>query len=184
MSGGLWIAPRSRMRTAGSPEVLEYRRRLAVQRVCEGHSNQDIADFLGVVLRSVRRWVAAFRCQGAAGLAAQAVPGRPSKLTTTQEKIVLRWLDDCPTEHGFVTELWTAGRLAYLIDQEWGITLNEHYLCTWLRQHGYTPQKPQRVPRERNDQAIARWLANDWPRIKKRRAGGARTCCCWTRAGC
>ena len=172
------------MRTAGSPEVLEYRRRLAVQRVGEGYSYQEVADFLGVDPSSVRRWAAAFRCQGAAGLAAQAVAGRPPKLTAAQENIVLRWLDDNPSDHGFATELWTAGRLAQLIEQEWGIAFNEHYLCAWLRQRGYTPQKPKRVPRERDDEAIALWLAKDWPRIKKRRAGGARTCCCWTRPGC
>ena len=44
------------MRTTGSPEVLEYRRRLAVQRVYEGYSNQEVADFLGVDSSSVRRW--------------------------------------------------------------------------------------------------------------------------------
>jgi len=172
------------MRTAGAPEVLEYRRWLAIQRVCDGYSSQEVADFLGVDPSSVRRWVAAFRRHGPAALAAQAVSGRPSKLTTAQEKIVLRWLDDNPTEHGFTTELWTAGRLADLIDQEWGIKFNEHYLCAWLREHDRTPQKPQRVPRERDDEAIAAWLAKDWPRIKKKRGGGARTCCCWTRAGC
>src|SRR5947209_1820451 len=184
MHGGLWFAQPSRMRTTGLPKVLEYRRRLAVQRVGEGYSSQEVADFLGVDPSSVRRWVSAFQQQGAPGLAAQAVPGRPPKLTSTQEKIVLRWLDDCPTEHGFTTELWTAGRLAQLIDQAWDITFNEHYLCAWLRQHGYTPQKPQRVPRERDDEAIASWLATDWPRIKKRHGGGARTCCCSTKAGC
>ena len=141
-------------------------------------------DFLGVDVSRVRRWVAAFRCQGAAGLAAQAVPGRPPKLTATQEKIVLRWLRDNPSKHGFATELWTAGRLVHLIKQEWGIEFNEHYLCAWLWQRGYTLQKPRRVPRERNDKAIALWLAKDWPRIKKKRGGGGRTCCCWMRLGC
>jgi transposase len=163
------------MRTVGSPEFLEYRRRLAVERVCEGYSSEEVADFLGVNPGSVRRWVDAFRSQGADGLAAHGVPGRPRKLTPAQERIVLRWLDDNPCEHGFATELWTAGRLAQLIEQEWGIDFNEHYLCAWLRRRGCTPQKPKRVPRERDDEAIALWLAKDWPRIKKRRGGGART---------
>lgn len=175
MRGVVWLVQQTYMRTAGSPEVLEYRRRLAVQRAGEGYSTQEVADFLGVDPASVRRWVAAFRRHGAAGLAARAVPGRPPKLTATQEKIVLRWLGDNPTEHGFATELWTGPRLAQLIEQEWGIALNPHYLCRWLRRRGYTPQKPRRVPRERDDEAIARWLARDWPRIKKRRGGGART---------
>jgi transposase len=172
------------MRTAGSPDVLAYRRCLAVQRVSEGHPVAEVADFLGVDPSSVRRWVATFRQHGSAGLAARHVPGRPAKLSRTQEKIVSRWLDDNPTLYGFATELWTAGRLAELIKQEWGIHFNPDYLGDWLRRRGYTPQKPRRVPRERDDEAVARWLAVDWPRIKKRPAGGARTSCCSTRAGC
>jgi len=45
----------SAMRTEGSAVVLEYRRRLAVQRVEDGYSIEDVADFLGVDRRTVRR---------------------------------------------------------------------------------------------------------------------------------
>ena len=165
------------MRTPGSPIVLEYRRRLAVQRVHEGYSIEEVADFLGVAPSSVRRWVAAFRQQGVKGLSPRPVPGRPPKLNSTREKIVCRWLDDNPIEHGCATELWTADDLVRLIEQEWGIRLTPDYLTTWLRRRGFTPQKPRRKARERDDEAIAHWLEKDWPRIKKRRGGGARTCC-------
>ena len=162
------------MRTPGSPAVLEYRRRLAVERVRDGYSTQEVADFLGVDPSSVRRWLASCR-HGSDGLAARPVPGRPPKLTVTQEKIVRRWLADNPMEHGFATELWTTPRLALLIEQEFGVRFHPDYLTTWLRQRGYTPQKPRRVHRERDDEAIAGWLAKDWPRIKKRRADGGPT---------
>jgi transposase len=155
------------MRTAGSPEILEYRRHLAVQRVAQGYSPQAVADFLGVDASSVRRWLASFRRLGAEGLTARPVPGRPPKLTATQEKVVRRWLADSPTAYGFTTELWSAPRLALLLAQEFGISLHPDYLTTWLRQRGFTPQKPRRRHRERDQQAIARWLAEDWPRIKK-----------------
>jgi transposase len=95
-------------------------------------------------------------------------PGRPTKLTSTQEKIVLRWLSESPTEYGFPTDLWSAPRLAQLIEQTFDTRFNPDYLGTWLRQRGYTPQKPRRVPRERDDHAIAQWLAEDWPRIKRK----------------
>ena len=156
------------MRTIGSPAELERRRLLAVQRVIEGYSTAEVADFLGVDPSSVRRWVASFRRQGADGLAARPVPGRPRKLTTTQEKVALRWLADKPTDHGFATELWTAPRLGLLIEQEFGVHFNADHLTTWLRQRGYTPQLPRRVPRERDEREIARWLAEDWPRIKRK----------------
>jgi transposase len=158
------------MRTEGTPAELQHRRYLAVQRIAEGYTTREVADFLGVAPRSVRRWVATSRQQGAAGLAARPGPGpgRPPKLTTTQEKIALRWLSAPPTEHGFPTELWSAPRLAQLIEQEFGVHFHPDYLGTWLRQRGYPPQKPRRVPREQDDEAIAQWLAEDWPRIKQK----------------
>jgi transposase len=162
------------MRTIGTPAELERRRRLAAQRSLEGYSTEEIADFLGVDPSSVRRWLAAFRASGPGGLAAKPVPGRPPKLTRTQGKVVLRWLADSPTEHGFRAELWTCPRLARLIEQEWGIAFCPEYLTRWLRARGHTPQRPRRVPRERDDRAIAGWLARDWPRIKKRPAGRGR----------
>jgi transposase len=165
------------MRSIGSPVALEWRRQLAVRRVIEGYSVQEVADFLDVTPRSVRRWLTAFRHGGEPALLATPVSGRPCKLSATQEKIVRRWLTDCPTEHGFATELWTAQRLAQLIEQEWDIHLHPHYLATWLRQRGYTPQKPQRVAREHDDQSVARWLAQDWPRIKKKPGVSGRACC-------
>jgi transposase len=163
------------MRDKGTPTELEHRRFLAVQRVLEGYSSEEVADFFGVDPRSVRRWVAAFRCEGGAGLRARPAVGRPPKLTGTQEKIIRRWLADKPTEHGFPTDLWTGPRLAHLIRQEFGIVLNPKYLSVWLRHRGFTPQRPQRVPRQRDPEAIAAWLESDWPRIKKRPGGRGRT---------
>lgn len=139
-----------------------------MQRVSEGYSTQEVADFLGVDPSSVRRWMAAFRDRGADGLVVRPVSGRPRKLTSTQEKIALRWLTESPLHHGFETELWTAARLGQLIREEFGVGLNPRYLSTWLRDRGFTPQKPQRVARECDPEAIASWLESDWPRIRKK----------------
>ena len=113
--------------------------------------------------------------EGVDGLIARPVSGRPPKLTLTQEKIVRRWLGDSPSEHGFDTELWTARRLSQLIHDEFGTRLNPRYLSAWMRDRGLYPQKPGRVPRERDPEAIAAWLESDWPRIKKRPGGRAPT---------
>jgi transposase len=157
------------MRDKRRPAELEHRRRLAVQRVLEGYSAAEVAEFLDVDPRSVRRWVAAHRQGGEQCLGTRSSPGRPPKLALTQEKIVRRWLSDSPREHGFETELWTAPRLSRQIQEELSIRLNPRYLSAWLRDRGFTPQKPERVPLECAPEAIAAWLAPDWPRIKKAR---------------
>ena len=161
------------MRTPGSPAELEHRRRLAIERLSEGYSADEVADFLGVSIRTVWRWLALARGDGPSGLAARPVPGRPRKLTRTQEKVILRWLHDSPLEHGFATELWTAAQIAQRIEQEFGITFNPRYLSSWMRDRGLTPQKPQRVARARDPEAIRRRLDTDWPRVKERRGDSA-----------
>ena len=171
------------MRSSGSPTELEHRRRLAVRRIQAGYSVAQVAAFLEVAPFSVRRWLTAFRQRGQRGLAARPAPGRPPRLSRTQEKIVRRWLRDPASEHGFGTELWTGARLAGLIAEEFGVGFHPSYLSTWLRVRGYTPQTPERVPRERDPQAIARWLEADWPRIKKKPAARERPSCSLTRAG-
>ena len=172
------------MRTLGSPAELERRRRLAVRRVHEGFTTSEVAEVLGVEPRSVRRWIAAAAEGGSAALAARPVPGRPAKLDHTQEKIVRRWLSRSPSELGFATDLWTAARLGELIRQTWDVAFNRRYLCDWLWQRGYSPQKPMRVPRERDERAIAGWCASDWPRIQKKPVGSEGTFSSSTKAGC
>src|SRR4051794_34648049 len=89
----------------------------------------------------------------------------------------------CKTTSGSCAEilrveesLWTfAARLAQLIREEFGVGLNPRYLSTWLRERGFTPQKPQRVARERDPKAVAAWRESDWPRITKRPGGRAPT---------
>ena len=124
-----------------SEAQLDRRRLLAVQRVLDGYPIEEVADFLGVHRTTVSRWIAAFRTRGTAGLAVGASPGRPRNLTTTQEKVVLRWLADNPTEHGFPTELWTAARVGQMIEQEFEVTFNPRYLSRWLRDRGFTPHR-------------------------------------------
>src|SRR5438309_12084774 len=152
------------MRNHGTPLELQRIRMLAVRRVLEGHSPAEVADFLEVDTRSIRRWICSFNDGGWDRLRALPQLGRPRKLSPTQEKILLRWLREPATEHGFPTELWTSRRLAQLVREEWGIGFHPRYLPDWLRRRRMTPQKPQRVPRERDPEAIAAWLASDWPR--------------------
>lgn len=158
------------MRTPGTAAELERRRYLAVQRLRDGYTAPEVADFLGVHLRTVRSWSAAHARDPRTGLKAKPPPGRPRKLTASQERTVLTWFLKSPKSFGFVTELWTARRVAQVIHRKWGVTFNPRYLNHWLAARAITPQKPQRVPREADRDAIDRWRAHDWPRLQNGRA--------------
>src|SRR5262245_53450966 len=109
------------MRTKGSAEQLEKLRRLAVERVREGNTPAQVACFLGLHPASVRAWRRAYQQQGDAGLAAKPHPGRKRKLTPAREAQVLRWLRKNPKSFGFATELWTARRIAQVIQRKWDV---------------------------------------------------------------
>lgn len=158
------------MRTRGTAQELERRRRLAVQRVREGHSQVYVAQILGVHDRTVRRWIASYRQKGEQGLAAKPHPGRLPKLSHVKQCLVLGWLRKNPRSFGFATELWTARRVAQVIERKFGVHYNHRYLNAWLTSRGISPQKPQRQPRERDDRAIQAWIRHQWPRIQNARA--------------
>src|SRR5262249_10169527 len=147
----------------------EARRRLAVQRVHDGWSQADVADFLGVHPVTVNKWVRAYRAAGDSGLASNRHPGRKPFLTPGQEAEVLGWLAGKATGHGFRPDLWTARRVAHLIRERFGVEYNPGYLRAWLAKRGYSPQKPAKRARERDQAAIDRWRAEDWPRVQKKR---------------
>jgi len=171
------------MRHPASADEVRRRRALAVRRWVEGYSIPEVADFLEVARSTVWRWVRAYLDDGDRGLQVRASPGRPPKLNRTHEKIIARWLEDSPTKHGFDTDLWTAARLTELIHEEWGVELNRRYMSRWLAARGYSPQRPQRIPRERRPEVIAAWLEAEWTRIKKKRRATAVASFSLTKAG-
>jgi transposase len=81
------------------------------------------------------------------------------------------------TAYGFPTALWTARRVARLIADRCGVAYHPDYLREWLRGWGYSPQKPARRARERDEAAIAGWAAEQWQRLQKKRRRKAPTSC-------
>src|SRR5918998_491372 len=79
------------MRDKGSPAELEHRRLLAVQRVLEGYSTEEVAEFLDVDPRTVRRWVSAYRHGGEPCLLSRSSPGRAPR--GRDPKVIAAWLE-------------------------------------------------------------------------------------------
>lgn len=172
------------MRRHGCPEAWARVRSTGVARVLDGWEPGEVAEWLGVDPSTVSKWLARFSRGGWAALAPAAVAGRPPKLTAREAARVLAWVRDrSPADFGFDTDRWTARRLAAVVDERLGVRMNHRYLNDWLARRGISPQLPQRVPRERDDAAVARWVARDWPAIKRGRGRRARPSCSPTSPG-
>jgi transposase len=70
--------------------------------------------------------------------------------------------------HGYGTDLWTLPRAAALIERAFGVHYHPAHVWKILRGCGWSPQKPERRARERDEDAIAQWRRRRWPHIKKR----------------
>lgn len=157
-------------------EPLLHLRRLAVLQVIdECRPVAEIAELLGVSIRSIQRWRRAWERDGMAGLQTRPRSGRPRKLTVHEAAQVLKWLEQSPADFGFPTERWTAPRVAELIRRSFGVQMNHRYLNAWLSARRITPQIPDRVPRERDEALINWWVEHEWPRLKKTSARTAQT---------
>lgn len=156
------------MRPPGSAEALERRRRQAVALVQEGHHFAQAARAVGVHRSSVKRWWQAFQKRGDEGLLAKPSPGRTPHLSAYQKRLLVKQLLKGPRAHGFSTDLWTCPRIAQVIEQRYGVHYHVDHIPRLLVSLGWSCQKPEKRAIERDEKGIARWLAKDWPRIKKR----------------
>tara|TARA_B100000315_G_C14467033_1_gene536465 strand:+ start:81 stop:533 length:453 start_codon:yes stop_codon:yes gene_type:complete len=147
---------------------LQRRRERALKLLKEGYQPVEVARAVGVDRRSVRRWNAAYREQGSEGIAAQPAPGRPSKLDLRAlgqlEQILVKGAEAA----GFSSNLWTCPRVAEIIRKRFRVRYHVDHIGRLLHSMGWTPQKPQRRAVERDEEAIQRWIKQDWGRIKKK----------------
>ena len=151
-------------RPIGTADELERRRTQAVQAVADGEPRKTVAKVLGVHVKTVSRWVRAARQPG--GLAAKTHPGPTPGLTDADLKRLAELLLQGAKGHGWHNQLWTADRVARLIEREFDIRYHpEHVRDILKRRLGWTSQKPRRKARERNDKEVARWVGDEFPRI-------------------
>lgn len=156
------------MRTPGTQEALERRRLRAAGLLSEGKSIAETARLVAASVSSVKRWKKAVEQGGAKALASKPHPGRKSKLSRSQKQRLVNILVRGPISAGYSTELWTCRRVAEVIENRFRVTYHPDHVGRLLHALGFSPQKPKRLAREADPQAIQQWRDTKWPRIKKR----------------
>jgi transposase len=149
---------------------------MAVLRVREGEAPSAVMKSFGLCRTTVYKWLRAVRTHGDEALRGRRHPGPSSKLTEKQKAKVRRWINGRdPRQYGFDFGLWSRKIVADLVEREFGIKLGLTAVGRMLHELGITPQKPLRRAYERDPVAIARWTAEDFPKLKARaRSVGAK----------
>jgi transposase len=140
--------------------------------VREGWKVADAARAVGFGTRAVELWLTKSQHgRKMAALQTRKAPGAKPKLDNAQKRRLARLLERGSIVAGFPGQLWTGPAVGRLIEREFGVSYHDQYLPRLLRSLGWTPQKPKRRARERDEGAVMHWVRRDWPRIKKRRDG-------------
>src|SRR2546430_13971672 len=155
------------MRPKGSAELLSDRRKRALKLLDEELSLNEIGRRLHCAASSVMRWRNEWRRRGADSLRVRLSPGRPRRLTRSQERRLLRILLKGAVANGYRTELWTTKRVAEVGRRTFHGPCHFNTPGLHLRRFGWTHQKPEQRALERNDQAIQRWKRDKSPQGKK-----------------
>ncbi len=145
-------------------EALRDRRLAARKLLDEGVAQAEVARRLKVSRQSVSRWADA----PAKRLEAICRFGRKSTIDDRLLDRLRQALLAGAKRQGFAADVWTLPRVQNLIVKLGGPSFSTVHVWRLLGRMGFSPQRPTGRARERNEEAIAAWRTQEWPRIKKK----------------
>ncbi len=140
-------------------DALEARRLRAANLLQQGKSQAEVARVLGAHRQTVHRWATRVEREGRAALKKAGRAGRKPRLGAADLRRITAELKRGPAVLGYETSLWTAPRVADLIERECGVRYHPGHVWKILRQLGAL---------ERDEPAIRRWKKQRWPELKKK----------------
>jgi len=151
------------------PVIQQEVRYRAIELFLKGHTQVYISTLLGVSVRSICKWVRAYKNFGEKGLKIRK-RGHPrgNQLQPWQNaQIVMIIKNSCPDELSMPFFLWTRESVGLLIWNKFKIKLSKWTVGRYLANWGFSPQKPARRAIEQNPKAIERWFKIEYPAIQK-----------------
>src|SRR6266508_1782219 len=145
-------------------QAFEHVRMQAGALFAAGRSQAEVARALGVARQNASRWHARWRAGGPDALASRGPTGPTPRLSDQQLHRIDQALRQGARTHGFDTDHWTLARVTTVIEQLTGVAYHPGHTWKLLRHRlHHRLQRPARRAVERDERAIARWVAEDWP---------------------
>lgn len=144
-------------------------RRRAVAAVLSGTTQTKAAELFGVSRQAINTWMRAYRKGGQHALTAKK-RGHVGHITLKpwQAALTVRAITDkLPDQLKLPYALWTREAVALFIETKFGFRLSLMTIGRYLKQWGFTPQKPARQAIERNQAAVDLWIKEQYPAIQR-----------------
>ena len=148
------------------------KRKLSVRLKKSGKTHREIAEIIGVREATISSWINLFKKGGIKALKDKkrgAISEDRKYLSNTQEFEIQKMITDTmPDQLKLSYGLWTRGAVKELVEREFGIVLALSTMGKYLRNWGFSPQKPKKKAYEQNSKLVQKWIDEEYPAIKKR----------------
>lgn len=125
------------MRPKGPASRLESRRRRALKLLGQGRSLRQVAQLVACAASSVMRWRNSWQRGGDDAIRIRPAPGRPHRLNPVQRRQLVLLLRQGARQHGYVTDEWTAARVAELIQRRFQVDYHTGHIRRLLNALGW-----------------------------------------------
>lgn len=133
----------------------------------QGWSQRQIATALGGSEGAVSPWMTRAHAKGLEALRHRPRPGAPRRLATEPLARVPALVHRGAEASGFRGPVWTCGRIAAVIRLELGLFSPPVHVGRLLKAMRWSPQRPARRARQRDEAAIAHGRQETWPALKR-----------------
>lgn len=133
-------------------------------------THKVIAQTLGISTSTITKILRLYRQKGNKGIALRK-RGRPEdkSITKEQERKVKDWIiDRTPDQLKLPFALWTREAVMLLIKDKFDVKVSRWTSGRYLREWGFTPQKPVYKAYEQKSEEVKQWLKEAYPEIQKR----------------
>jgi len=166
----------ARKLTVSGREVL---RRMVVRlRKQSGMPVKELAEIAGVHYRTVEDWLLRARREGEASFG-EKVRGRPVGACRKLKMADEVWLREqiigqTPLQMQLPFALWTRPAIKTLIQERFGVQMQDRLVGKYLKRWGFTPQRPVKRALEQDPVKVDIWLKQTYPNLLARaKAQGA-----------
>ena len=139
-------------------DLRQVRRLSALLAYGQGQEIDAIAVDVSVSSETVYVWLRAFLVDRFDSLAYGTRPGRKEKLTKRQKRRLQKLIENGPVDYGLPCGCWSSLLIQQLILKEFGVLYHRHYVCTLLKNLGFSYQKAKFVSDHLNPEKRKEWL--------------------------
>ena len=165
----------SRKEITGRRERQLKRRLEAADLFAAGKTRAEVAKHFKVSWRAVHGWFQLWQQNGHDALQPKGRPGPAAKFTDSEVEQLRHALLKGAIAHGYPNELWTLRRIIRLVREIFQRKASPSEAWRLLKRMNWSPQKPKRTARERDEEKIKHWKKEIWPSLCEKARSEERT---------